>query len=648
MPCAKFTKSGIYGEFYTKLRLSCISMGFTVIDGGEELSEWNEDLISPDSVGTIDGMFVERVRRSGDCIAYKSYDREARCWVEFSWNQMAGQIARWQAALAEESLHPGDRVALVLRNCPQWVMFDQACLGLGLVVVPLYTDDRPDSIAHIMNDSAAKLLLVQDAGRWKRLAPALGDSRFLKRILVLDSGAEARKFASVEDRIRLVSDWLPETGNGLRCRKGKHDELASIVYTSGTTGRPKGVMLSHNNMLSVAHGGLAVVNCYREDVFLSFLPLSHTLERTGGYYLPIMTGSMVAYSRSVGQLAQDLQIIRPTAMIAVPRIFERIYGRLKEQISNKSIVARWMFELAVNVGWKRFLYQQHRRSWGPALLLWPLLQRLVASKVTDKLGGRLRAAVSGGAPLSPEIAKVFIGLGVPLLQGYGLTETSPVISINPLKNNQPSSVGVPLPEVQVKIGVNDELLVKSPGVMLGYWNNHAATQAMIDYDGWLHTGDQARIEGEHLYITGRIKDILVLSNGEKVPPGDMELAIALNPLVEQVLVIGEGRPYLTVLLVLNADYWPGLAQDCGLDPMDPASLGNSKVVALVLKHVRAALTDFPGFAKIRRLTLFLEPWTVDNGLQTPTLKTKRAKVLERFSEEVDRMYEGVPTAEGSR
>jgi len=610
------------------------------------LPDWNEDLISPDSVGTIDGMFFERVRRSGDRPAYKSYERESQSWVEYSWKQIAEQVARWQDALASEKLNPGDRVALVLRNCPQWVMFDQASLGLGLVVVPLYTDDRPDSIAYILTDAAVKLLLVQDVGRWKRLAPAIGDNQFLERVLILDSGGGAAKLAARDERIRLASDWLPAKGSDLRRRKGKADELASIVYTSGTTGRPKGVMLSHNNMMSVAHGGLAVVDCYREDVFLSFLPLSHTLERTGGYYLPIMTGSMVAYSRSVGQLAQDLQIIRPTAMIAVPRIFERVYGRLKEQLSAKSAFARRMFEMAVDVGWARFLFQQGRGGWSPILLLWPLLQRLVAAKVQDKLGGRLRVAVSGGAPLSPDIAKVFIGLGVPLLQGYGLTETSPVISINPLENNEPSSVGIPLRKIKVKIGADNELLVKSPGVMLGYWNNHAATRAMIDSDGWLHTGDLARIESEHLYITGRIKDILILSNGEKVPPSDMELAIALDPLVEQVMVIGEGRPYLTALLVLNADFWPGLAQDCGLDPMASASLDNSKVASLVLKRVKQALSGFPGFAKIRRVTLLLAPWTVDNDLLTPTLKTKRAKVLEHYAAEVDSMYRDGLTSGG--
>lgn len=608
------------------------------------MAEWNEDLISPESVKTIDGMFAQRIRRSGGRPAYKSYDRDSRSWIEYSWSQIAEQVARWQDALAGEALQPGDRVALVLRNCPEWVMFDQASLGLGLVVVPLYTDDRPDSVAYILEDSAVKLLLVQDIGRWRRLAPAIGESSVLQRVLVLDNGENARQLAQRDDRLRLVEDWLPEKGSGLRHRQGKADELASIVYTSGTTGRPKGVMLSHSNMLSVAHGALAVVDCYQEDVFLSFLPLSHTLERTGGYYLPIMTGSMVAYSRSIGQLAEDLQILRPTVMIAVPRIFERIYGRLKEQLSTRPAFARWLFERAVGVGWRRFLHQQGRARWHPSLLFWPLLRRAVAGKVTARLGGRLRVTVSGGAPLSPEIAKVFLGLGVPLLQGYGLTETSPVISVNPLEKNQPASVGIPLRRIKVKIGQDDELLVKSPGVMLGYWNNHAATKAMIDAEGWLHTGDQARLEGEHIYITGRIKDILVLSNGEKVPPSDMELAIALDPLVSQVMVVGEGQPYLTALVVLDADFWPGLAQDCGLDPMRPESLSEPKVTALVLRHIKDALRDFPGFAKIRRVTLLLEPWTIDNGLLTPTLKTKRAKVLEHYADAVAAMYEGGPAS----
>ncbi len=608
------------------------------------MSQWNEDLISVEQAGTLDRLFVQRVRRSGDEVAYRYFSRSRNAWHDFSWRAMAERIGRWQDALAAEGLRPGDRVALILRNAPEWVVFDQAALGLGLVVVPLYTDDRPDNIAYILEEADVKLLLVQDAGRWKRLAPALGAGGGLKRVLLLDAGREAESLQRRDDRVREVARWLPKEGGAIRERRGDPHELASIVYTSGTTGRPKGVMLSHHNMLSVAHASVTVVDCYREDVFLSFLPLSHTLERTAGYYLPVMTGSTVAYARSVAQLAEDLQVVAPTVLIAVPRIFERVYGRVKEQMSRKPPVARYLFERAVSVGWARFLHRQGRKGWRPALLAWPLLRRLVASRITDKLGGRLRIAVSGGAPLSPDIARVFIGLGVPLLQGYGLTETSPVISVNPLDDNEPASVGVPLRGIEVRIGPDDELLVKSPGVMMGYWNNHAATRQMIDSDGWLHTGDQARIDKGHIYITGRIKDILVLSNGEKVPPGDMEMAIALDPLFAQVMVIGEGRPFLGALVVLDGDFWPGLAQECGVDPMNPDSLRDPRVLGISASRIKSALSDFPGYAKIRKLSLYLEPWTVDNGLLTPTLKVKRALVLERFRADVERMYAEGPAA----
>lgn len=602
------------------------------------MAQWNEDLISIDIAGTLDGMFRQRVKRSPDRLAYRHYDKDSKSWLDLNWSEAAAEVARWQDALAGEDLKPGDRVALVLRNCVEWMAFDQAALGLGLVVVPLYTDDRAENVAYILRDAAVKLLLVQGAGRWRRLLPALEGNEILQRVVVMESGADADQLAGEDERVIVASNWLPKTGGKLCKRQGDPHELASIVYTSGTTGRPKGVMLSHHNIMSVAHAGVIEIDIYKEDLFLSFLPLSHTLERTGGYYLPIMTGAAVAFARSVGQLADDLIQIRPTAMIAVPRIFERIYGRLDDKMAKQSALVRGLFHMAVEVGWSRFQHQQGRGSWKPSHLLWPLLDRLVARKISDRLGGRLRVAVSGGAPLSPDIAKVFVGLGIPLIQGYGLTETSPVISVNTLKNNIPASVGVPLRNITVKIGENDELLVKSPGVMLGYWNNHAATVGMIDSDGWLHTGDQARIDEGHIFITGRIKDILILSNGEKIPPADMELAIALDPLFDQVMVVGEGRAFLSVLLVLNADLWPSLASEYGLDPDSAESLADSRLISAALKRVKLRLNDFPGFAKIRRATLTLEPWSVDNGLMTPTMKIKRAKVLEVFSEEVERMY----------
>ncbi len=599
---------------------------------------WNEDLISIEQAKTLDGLFNQRVRRSPDAVAYTSFDRETKRWEDFTWRQMAAAVGRWQKALKAENLHEGERVGMILRNCPEWVVFDIAALGMGLVTVPLYTDDRPDNIAYILDDAAIRLLLVQDAGRWKKLAPVTVECEALQRVLLLDSSKEARRFAQNDERVMKVSDWLPGEDAEPRQRDGDGHALASIVYTSGTTGRPKGVMLSHQNMMSVAHGGLTSIDCYKQDVFLSFLPLSHTLERSGGYYLPMLAGARVAFSRSVAQLANDLVEIRPSVMIAVPRIFERVHGRLLGQLEKQSPIARYLFNLTIEVGWRRFERQQGRAGWSPKLLLWPLLDRLVARKVREKLGGRLRVAVSGGAALSPEISRVFLGLGVPIVQGYGLTETSPVISVNRLKDNLPQGVGKPLRGVTISLGEDDELLVKTPGMMLGYWNNHAATAEMIDADGWLHTGDQVRLQDGHIIITGRLKDILVLSNGEKIPPGDMEVAITLDPMFEQVLVVGEGRPYLSALVVLDPTRWADYLNTRGLDAEDASLLHDKKILRDMRKRIGAMLNNFPGYAKIRRVTLLLEPWTIEQGLVTPTLKLKRAKILERHAAEVEAMY----------
>lgn len=602
------------------------------------MAQWSEDLISVEQAVTLDGLFSQRVRRSPQRTAYQWFERASNQWRTLSWKQTAEQVGCWRDALSAEALHPGDRVAVLLRNCPEWVIFDQAALSLGLVTVPLYTDDRAENAAFILRDAAAKVLLVQDLNRWKRLADVITDERGPTKVVLLDASAEAQAVAARDPRVVIARHWLPAEGRPWRQRHADPDDLATIVYTSGTTGKPKGVMLTHRNILSNTHASVTVLDVYQEDVFLSFLPLSHMLERTGSYYLPMMAGAAVAYARSIGQLAEDLSTVQPTVMIAVPRVFERVYQRLVDQLHHRPAPARWLFTLATRVGWLRFECDQGRRGWHPLLLLWPLLKPLVARKVLDRLGGRIRAAVSGGAPLSPEVAKLFIGLGLPLIQGYGLTETSPVVSVNPLEDNKPETVGIPLRGVDVRIGPGDELLVRGPSVMRGYWNNHAATAQVLEPDGWFHTGDQARLIGRHIQITGRLKDILVLSNGEKVPPADMEMAIALDPLFDQVMVVGEGKPYLSALLVLNADLWTSLARDFNLDPHQEASLRDARLVKAMLARVRGALADFPGYAKIRRATLLLEPWSIDNGLLTPTMKMKRHQILAQHVPAIEHMY----------
>lgn len=619
------------------------------------MTHWTQDLISPGEARTLDGLFQGRVRRSPQRLAYKAFDRHGGTWWSLTWGEIGERVARWQAALAmEPGLAPGDRVAILLRNCPEWIFFEQAALSLRLVIVPLYTDDRPDNLALILEDAGAKVLLVQDAGRWQRLAPALGDGSALSRVLVLEARAPLQEPAvSVEAWLATAvappDAALPAArpvaagwGRGRDWGAANPEDLATIVYTSGTTGRPKGVMLSHRNVLSDVAAALQVVDCYAEDVFLSFLPFSHTLERTAGYYLPMMAGAAVAFARSISQLGEDLQVVRPTVLVAVPRVFERIYARLLEQVQGRPAPVRWLFRLAVAAGWRQFEHRQGRADWHPLVLLAPGLRQLVAGPVRARLGGRLRITVSGGAPLSGEVARLFLGLGLPLLQGYGLTETSPVVSVNSLAVNDPASVGLALPGVEVSLGERDELLVRGPTVMQGYWRNPEATRAILDDQGWLHTGDQARLDGRQVTITGRIKDILVLSNGEKVAPVDLEQAICLDPLFEQALVLGEGWPALGALLVLSTERWPALARGLGLDPTDLVSLRDPHLQRELLKRVRGVLATFPGHAKIRRLALTLEPWTVENGLLTPTLKVKRAEVPRTLPGLVEQLRGGEP------
>ena len=587
--------------------------------------------------GTLDGLFRERIRLTPDRPAYRHFRRDRKAWETLTWAEMGARVSRWQQALAREDLDPGDRVAILHANGPDWVAFEQAALGLGLVVVPLYMDDRPDNVAYILEDSGSRVLFVQTDKQLRALAPHRETLTTVRRFVVAEA-KHPERLADDESAV-LAADWLTDPPGLLHERGGDPNRLATIVYTSGTTGKPKGVMLSHRNILANAEAAILALGMDDSHELLSFLPISHTFERTCGYYVPMMCGATVSYARSIQQLADDLQQLRPTALISVPRIFERIHDKLQMQMRKESPLRRRLFNLAVDVGWRRFEAQQGRARRGPALLLWPLLERLVASRVQARLGGRLRFAVSGGAALPPPVAKIFIGLGIPVIQGYGMTETSPVLAANRLDRNLPRSVGLPLPGVELRTDDHDELLARGPNVMLGYWNNHRATSEMIDPDGWLHTGDKARIDEQgFVHITGRIKDIVVLSNGEKVPPVDMEMAITLDPLFEQAMVIGEGRPFLSALVVLNGEEWFPLASEHGLDPFEESSLQDRHLHTTLLKKLGEALHEFPGYARIRRVAPLLQPWTIDNGLLTPTLKVKRAKVIEAYGDLIESMY----------
>lgn len=593
-------------------------------------------LVPCNTAGTLDRLFRIRCLTSPERVAYRYFDKETKTWPEVSWKEMADLTSRWQQGLQQENLAKGDRVAIQLKNSIEWVAFEQAALGLGLVIVPLYVDDRPDNVAYILHDAGVKVLLVNDDKQWQDLSVHIDEDSALKRVVLLNSSPDKN-----DHILSPVESWLPKEPSYLQERGGDPYKLATIVYTSGTTGRPKGVMLSHHNILFDTESLLKNIGIDDPHTleFLSFLPLSHMYERTIGYYVPMMAGATVSYARSVQQLAEDFQTIKPTIIVTVPRIFERFYDKMQQKLSKQSVIARSLFRFAVYVGWKDFQFKQGVAWFSPVTVINPLLNKIIGTKIHQLLGGRLRIAASGGAALPETVARTFIGLGVNIFQGYGMTESSPAVAMNNFSLNIPTSVGANIPGIELRVVENDELQIKGPVVMMGYWNNHQATSEILTEDGWLRTGDKARIDNKGcVYITGRIKDILIMSNGEKIPPVDMEQAITLEPEFEQALIVGEGKSYLSALIVLNGELWPQLAQEHGLDPLDNESLKNKKLISAMLKIIAKALHDFPGYAKVRRVTLSLQPWTIENGLITPTLKVKRALVIDAHQTEIDAMY----------
>lgn len=596
----------------------------------------NKTLISQEEGPTLAALFRQRVNRTPDAIAYVQHDKTTGKWIEYSWRDTAREVIRWQQALGNLGLKTGERVMIMCHNSWEWVICDQATLGLGLVLVPVFMNDRAENIVWISNDCSASVLVIEGQEQWDTLQASIDELESVHTIITLN------EVQHQHHKLQSLQQWLPPATEDLHLAQAETapEELATIVYTSGTTGRPKGVMLSHHNIVWNIHAALQLFDIGPDNSFLSFLPLSHTFERTVGYYLAMVCGASTAYNRSIQQLAEDLSIIRPTLLVSVPRIFERIYGRIMDKLATESSIKKKLFRAAINVGWDKFEFDQGRGKWRLSLLLHPVLDALVGAKVRERLGGRLRFTVCGGAALSPAVARMFVGLGIPVTQGYGLTETSPVIAANPLENNIPASVGLPLPGIEVDISDQEELLTRSPSIMLGYWNKPEATADIIDEQGWLHTGDKARIENGHVFITGRLKEIIVLSTGEKIPPTDMENAIVLDTLIEQAMVIGEGKPYLSALVVPNPEGFDELCRSLGLRIGEERNYKDETLVEQVLQRVQQQLSAFPGYAKIHKLAILHEPMTPENGLLTPTLKLRRNRILMYYTDEVTDLYSG--------
>lgn len=591
------------------------------------------DLIEFDPLRTVPELFFQRLARDPAAIGYTEFSDGQ--WVDFTWQEVALKVNRIRAALDRADMEPGDRVGVLLQNCVDWIAFDIAAMANGLITVPLYLLDGPANNCYILAHSGVRLCFTDTQDRWLSLVQGSTDFSKLEKVWVQQASVEP-----VHDdkfRIEVFDDVLSNDEVGVDDIRCSAEDIATIIHTSGTTGLPKGVMLSHRALLWNADAVTKFIPPLTTDVFLSVLPLAHSFERTLGYYLPLASGARVAFSRSIEKLRNDIAVIRPTILIAVPRLYERIYEAVLKK-AGSSPVNRALTMATADIGWRLF-EAGHGRGDAPGLLtralLWPLLKRIVANKIMMAFGGRLRVAVSGGAPLSEEASHFLIGLGLPLIEGYGLTEAAPVVTATTFEDNLPGSVGSALPGVELKTAEEGELLVQTPSLMLGYWDDPEKTEQAIDTDGWLRTGDIAEFHQGYVFIKSRLKEIIALSTGKKVAPTMVESHIEQDPLFEQALVTGDAKPCLAAIVVLNGQAWTALAKELSVahDEMNAPAAKEA-----VLSKIARSTQGLPGYTHVRAAHAVLEPWTTENGLLTPTLKIKRLAIERKFGTEIEALF----------
>lgn len=594
-----------------------------------------------DLIRVLPELLTHHMEKRPDLPLFTFWLPTEKTWKTINVKETVEQITRWRHALVKEGLTKGDRCAMLLPNGINAILFDQSVLANALVPVPLHAVDTAGSSSYIINDSGAKLLATGRLNRWEAIRDT-EDHPALRTVVITGEPVQEHQDSNV--RVVGLDQWLTE-GNGTELPAGPEpQDLAALVYTSGTTGKPKGVMLTHRAILANITGVLQNLCPEPEDVWFSFLPLSHTFERTTTYYTAMGFGNRVAFNRNIGLLADDLKVIRPTIMMSVPRIYEKVYDKIQDALVKKPAFVQKLFHTAVDVGYRRFCRENGLPVQGGFLshfdpLIAGFLDKKVGAGIRSIFGGRPRIFISGGAAFNPEVSRTFLGLGINILQGYGMTETAPIMSVNKVGDNHPQTVGPALVNIEVRVGDNDELQMRGPSLMNGYWNRPADTRAVFTEDGWLRTGDQADIFSDgHIRIKGRIKEIIVTSTGEKVPPADLEQALESDHLVSQAMVVGENRPYIAALVVLNAQEWKKLASELKLDADDPLSLDTRAARQAVLRRVKAAAAGFPNYAVPRQVRLFLEPWSIENGLMTPTLKLKRGPMRIRFADAIESLY----------
>jgi long-chain acyl-CoA synthetase len=561
-------------------------------------------------------------------------------WRDYSWTDVADRAKRLRTGLIHLGIKTGDRVAILSENSPEWVIVDQALLGLGAIVVPLYTTSGAEEMRHVLNDSGARIVAV-NCDRLIEKVQGLGGLDQLEGILAMHPGAVAQDDSGLE----VITIEQLSAFEATRAIEGSADDLATFIYTSGTTGVPKGVMLSHGNLLANCESNLAALDMNEHELLLSFLPVAHSFERTAGYYTMMMSGGTIAYAEGLGTIAQNLLEIEPTLVLAVPRLIEMIYDKVNRTVEASSRTKRFLFQNAMKVGAQAAEYRHHgRRVPAPIELQMALYRRQVFAKIRAAFGGRMRYLIAGGAPLPEHLNRFFTAAEIPLVEGYGLTEAAPVVSCNLHGLTRIGSVGRALNGVEVRSAPDGELLVRGPNVMKGYYNCPDETNETIDSNGWLHTGDIGEVDAEgFIRITDRKKEIIVLSGGKNISPAKLENKLTADLFIAQACVIGDRRKHLAAIIVPN---FASLAEEqqvkpLGLDGLEAEDLIRQpqlhKFFQDRIRELNRTLSDVEAIADF---ILIAAPFAEENGELTPTMKVRRKAVQEHYHDAIEDLYSG--------
>jgi len=547
------------------------------------------------------------------------------------------------AGLYAIGLKQGDRIAILSYNRPEWTICDFAIFALRGIVVPLYHTLPPDQIAYILNDAKVKAIFVENEEQLGKIQQIHSNCNSLKYIFTfIQNISNKEEIITFNDLIQLGKkknqaepDFFNKQVNAIH-----PDDICSLVYTSGTTGDPKGVMLHHKGFVHDIINSEKVIQLRADDIFLSFLPLSHLYERLAGHWCAMYKGCTIAYAESIETVVENIQEIQPTVLISVPRLYEKIYQGILDKVEEAPAIRKKLFNLALKNSIKYHEQRRKNRLKWLTQLTYKIVDKLVFSKIREQLGGHLRYPISGGAPLAVETCKFFEAIGLPLIEGYGMTESHLIITLAPLGKSKYGSCGKPIPGIKVKIAEDGEILVHGDTVMAGYYNKPEATKEAIDENGWLHTGDIGFLdEDNYLFITDRKKNIIVTAGGKNIAPAPIENALKQSKYIEDVCLIGDRRKFLSALIIPNFENLKEWALNNGIPVEETSWLKNDKINNIISTEIEKYQIGFARYEKVKKFIILSQPLTIEDGSLTPSLKIKRKVVEKRFKNLIDQLYQ---------